>query len=331
MKKITIKAAALMLTLALASSLAACSNSGDGATTAAPAKQASTETGSAEETAAAPQELPAETKATETQVTETKASAVEIDYRDIDVQALISSGANIVHTDIYGIYNLEGDAVDSAIKADVYYDLDKDTVVRIDFEEALIPYSLGGAEGWGLLDEETAAALGEATVTLESGVYPMYFELAGITWTGAESDGGVTYTAQINGESQDFINYITTKEGGAWYHDHISEGASLLDADGQTVSTVQIGTKASIGHGVDFWMSPITFPGNIELIKNYIYDYGVSYDYAPAGNDIVKNDDGQWVVADVVTGATLAGAPNYFNLVKAACEQIAAGDYNAAE
>ena len=103
-------------------------------------------------------------------------------------------------------------------------------------------------------------------------------------------------------------------------------GVWLLNAAGETVATVEIGTKASIEHGVGFWPSELKFPGNIELIKNYVYDNGVTYDYAPNA-DMVQNEQGQWVVADVVTGATLAGVPNYLNLVKEAVEAIEAGTY----
>ena len=164
-----------------------------------------------------------------------------------------------------------------------------------------------------------------------SGGYPASFSLSGLTWTGAEADGSIRYTAQVNGQEQEFITYVATQEGGKWYHDNREQGAQLLNAAGESVATVEIGTKESIGHGVGFWPSPITFPGNIELIKNYVYDNGVNYDYAPDGGDIVKNEDGVWTVADTVTGATLAGTPNYFNMIKAACEQIAAGNYTTVE
>ena len=98
-----------------------------------------------------------------------------------------------------------------------------------------------------------------------------------------------------------------------------------MDNEGKPSAEIQIGTKASIEHGVGFWPSPITFPGNIELIKNYVYDHGVNYGTYPETSDIAKNDAGEWAVADVTTGATLAGAPNYFNLIKQAYELIESG------
>ncbi len=223
-------------------------------------------------------------------------------------------GGRTVQATVYGVYNMEGDAVDSAIRAVVTYDLDKDKVVNIDFDEALLPRAQGGAEGWAVVDGKAASA----------------FVVGGVTWTGEEKDGSTVYTANIGGEEKEFISYVGTQDGGAWYYANKDQGAQLLDADGKVAATVSIETKESIEHGVHFWASPITFPGNIERIKNFIYENGVNYDYAPNSN-IAKNEDGQWVVNDAVTGATLNGAPNYLNLVKQACDKIAAGEYTVVE
>ena len=240
-----------------------------------------------------------------------KPATVEIDYRDPDVKAIAARGAKIAQTTVYGVYSLEGDAVDSAIRTVVTYDRNRDKVLNIDFDEALLPCAQGGAEGWAVVDGKSAPA----------------FIVGDVIWTGAEKEGATTYSAKVDGKTVDFVDYVATQAGGEWYYAHLAEGAKLLDKSGKEVGTVSIGTKASIEHGVHFWVSPITFPGNIELIKNFIYDNGVHYDYAPQGDDMVKNADGVWEVCDTVTGATLAGTPNYFNLVKQACEKIAAGNY----
>ena len=215
---------------------------------------------------------------------------------------------------VYGVYSMEGDAVDSAIRAIVTYDLEQNKVVDIDFDEALLPCAQGGAEGWAAVDGKAAPA----------------FIVGGVTWTGAEKDGTTVYTAAIDGEEREFISYVGTQAGGEWYYANKDQGAQLLDEAGKVVSTVSIETKASIEHGVHFWVSPITFPGNIERIKEFIYENGVNYDYAP-NDSIAKNADGVWTVCDTVTGATLAGTPNYLNLVKLACEQIGLGNYTAVQ
>ena len=239
---------------------------------------------------------------------------IEVDWNNADPSTakLVNvpgfEAGSLATATVYGVYSMEGDDVDSAIRTVVTYDLDQDKVVNIDFDEALLPCAKGGAEGWAVVDGKPAAG----------------FVLGGVTWTGAEKEGFTAYTAEIDGEEKEFISYVSTQAGGAWYYANKDQGAQLLDGTGNVVSTVSIETKASIEHGVHFWLSPITFPGNIELIKEFIYENGVNYSYAPDGSDIVKNADGVWTVCDTVTGATLAGAPNYFNLVKQACEQIKA-------
>ena len=241
---------------------------------------------------------------------------VEWDQNDPNTARLVNvpgfKAANLARATVYGVYSMEGDAVDSAIRAVVTYDLDRNKVVDIDFDEALLPCAQGGAEGWAVLDGKSAPG----------------FMVGGVTWTGAEKDGATVYTAAIDGEEREFISYVGTQAGGAWYYANKDQGAQLLDGTGAVASTVSIETKESIEHGVHFWVSPITFPGNIELIKEFVYANGVNYDYAP-NDSIVKNADGVWTVCDTVTGATLAGTPNYLNLVKLACEQIEAGNYEA--
>ena len=249
-----------------------------------------------------------------------------VDYRNIDVQQLAKEGMKLTSATVYGVYNQEGDSVDSSIQTTVYVNDESKEVVFIDFVEALLPVSAGGADGWAILDDEKAEALGdEAVITAGEKRYPAAFELNGLTWTAAASADSVVYTTEIEGEDIEFMSYIATQEGGAWYHESLAKPAQLLDKEGKPAAEIQIGTKASIEHGVGFWPSPITFPGNIELIKNYVYDHGVNFGTYPETSDIAKNDAGEWAVADVTTGATLAGAPNYFNLIKQAYELIESG------
>lgn len=254
-----------------------------------------------------------------------------IDWRTTDVNALVAGGANIALAKTYAIYRMEGDSIDSAIECSVYYDLDADKIVDIEYVEVLLPVAAGGAEGWAVLDDEMAAKLGDAVIDMDGTKVPASFELGGIVWTGTLTDGTVDYTADIDGTETEFKAYVDTPEGGAWYHGCYTDGADLLGADGSVAAHVEIGTKESIRHGVDFWASPRTFPGNIQLIKNYLYDYGTDFAYAPDGSDIKQDEDGVWEVCDTVTGATLAGTPNYLNLAKEAVEAIADGNYELVE
>lgn len=255
---------------------------------------------------------------------ETEETVVET--RDIDIDQLVKDGMKLSYASVYGVYNQEGESPDSSIKVTVYVNDDTDEVEYIDIEEALIPYSTGGAEGWAILDEATVKELGDDVLTVGENSYPVEFEYNGVFWNGSVKDDAVVYTADIDGTETQFMDYIATQEGGKWYHDGLNETAKILDKDENAVAEVEIGTKASINHGVDFWASSITFPGNLELIKNYIYDNGVTYEEYPSSKDIAQNEDGQWVVDDVVTGATLAGTPNYLNLIKDAYDAVEAGN-----
>ena len=176
----------------------------------------------------------------------------------------------------YGVYSLGNEQPDSLIR--VTLDCDGETVTGVQIDEKLIPYSASGAEGWAELDAETAAKLG----------------------------------GEVNGESVELMDYICTDEGGVWYYE--SNPATLLNAQGEAAAEIEIGTKASIEHGVAFWPSDIKFPGNIERIENYLTENGVNY----TEDQIVKGEDGVWNVADVVTGATLAGTKNYLLIAQRA-------------
>lgn len=254
---------------------------------------------------------------------------MQITRKGQDVRALVEGGANIVSRSEYNVYTLENDGVDNSNKTTVYYDLDTDQIVDIECEEVLMP-STGGMGDWAQPDEEAAEKLGDDVVQAGDYTYAKYFELGGSTWEGVADGDLVDYAGEVDGAEVDLVEFVATDEGGAWYHTVYADGAKLLGADGAEVADVQIQTKASANHGVDFWPSTRKFPGNVELIKDYLYENGTEgYDYFTYGepsDTIDQNDDGEWVVCDVVTGATLSSTPVYLNLAKRAVEAIKAGD-----
>lgn len=231
--------------------------------------------------------------------------------------AVSVSGAALAEQGVaYGVYHQAGEHPDSLIR--VTMDCDGTLVTGAQIDEKLIPYSVGGAEGWAELDDETAAKLGDAVIETEGKKYPASFELGGLVFTGTAEESGIVYIGDVDGKKVELMDYICTDEGGAWYYD--SAVAKLLDAQGNEAAEIEIGTKASIQHGVAFWPSEITFPGNIERIENYLTENGVNY----TEDQIVKGEDGVWEVADVTTGATLAGTKNYLLIAQQAYEKAQA-------
>ena len=90
--------------------------------------------------------------------------------------------------------------------------------------------------------------------------------------------------------------------------------------------TYQITAKETNGHGTDFWPSPITFPGNMQAIKDFVLENGFDYDYYADGG-MTQNDEGYWQTPDAVSGATLAETPTYLDMLKTLYERIQNGDY----
>ena len=213
----------------------------------------------------------------------------------------------------YGVYSAEGEHPDSLIR--VTLTVEDGVITAAKMDDKLIPVAIGGAAGWAELDEETAAALGDAVISANGKTYPACISMGGVVWQAVEDEAaGAAYTAEIDGEQVELMAYACTDEGGAWYYEQ--QTAQFLSADGEVVAEVELGTKESIGHGVGFWPSEITFPGNIANIEAFIVANGAEYDEGA----IAMGEDGAWAVADVTTGATLAGTPNYLRIAKAAYE-----------
>ena len=213
----------------------------------------------------------------------------------------------------YGVYSGEGEHPDSLIR--VTLTVEDGVITAAKMDDKLIPVAIGGAAGWAELDEATAAELGEAVISANGKTYPACISMGGIVWQAAQDEtAGVAYLAEIDGEQVELMAYACTDEGGAWYYEQ--QTAQLLSADGEVVAEVELGTKESIGHGVGFWPSELTFPGNIANIEAFVVANGTAYDESA----IAMGEDGAWAVADVTTSATLAGTPNYLRIAKAAYE-----------
>ena len=87
--------------------------------------------------------------------------------------------------------------------------------------------------------------------------------------------------------------------------------------------------KEGDGHGVDFWSSPITFPGNMQLLKEFAEQTNFSYDYYADGG-LTQNADGYWQTADAVSGATIAEGCTYLDMLKTLYDRIQNGEYEPA-
>lgn len=254
--------------------------------------------------------------------------------------------ATIVSATMYSMYTKKPDSFqDAIIKATLYWDQTNEEVFAIRFLQAFLPWDDNGVSmGWACVsaDEDLLAALADADalVTVQEGAeYPMYLQIGGVVWTGEVSSHpaaavAVDYSAEMDGETVTLNEYGATQEGGAWYHEAVLDDVYVLtspdvaeDADADNVAAVKtVPYKETSGHGVYFWLSDITFPGNMEAIKQFVIDNGFDYDYYADGG-ITKGEDGFWQTADAVSGATLDETPTYLDVLKTLYNDIMDGNY----
>ena len=268
----------------------------------------------------------------------------------------IPAGSNIVMASTYGLYTKSTDSdQDAVIKATLYWDEDTDTCYAIRFKEALTPWmDTGSTSGWACVqDADVLAKLGDAVIPFSAPAteyseavetdYAKYIQIGDIVWTGAEgstaaSENAIVYSAVINGTETTLFDYCATEEGGQWYIDATDgkdcylltsdEAAASADAD-NVAATYTMEYKEGDGHGVDFWSSPITFPGNMQLLKEFAVETNFSYDYYADGG-LTQNADGYWQTADAVSDATIAEGCTYLDMLKTLYDRIQNGQYEQA-
>lgn len=267
--------------------------------------------------------------------------AFDVEIREVEEDPLapptFPEDATIVSATMYSVYTKNPNSLqDAVIQATLYWDMTNDELFAIRFLQPMLPWDDNGAAmGWACVtDEALLAALkeGDGLVEFAEGIlYAKYLEIGGILWTGELGSHpaaavAMDYCAEIDGVKTTLNEYVRSQEGGQWYVEASMQPVKILTAAGDVVSEYQITYKENNGHGVHFWMSDITFPGNMDAIKAFVAENGFDYDYYANGG-ITKNEDGYWQTVDAVTGATLDETPTYLDVLKTLYNEIQAGNY----
>ncbi len=270
--------------------------------------------------------------------------AFDVEIREVKEDPLappaFPEDATIVSATLYSVYTKTPNSPqDAVIRATLYWDMTNDEVFAIRFLQPMLPWDDNGAVmGWACVtDEALLAALkeGNGLVEFAEGIfYAKYLEIGGILWTGEVGSHpaaavAMDYCAEIDGQKTTLNEYVRSQEGGKWYVEASMQPVKILTAAGDVASEYQITYKESNGHGVHFWMSSITFPGNMDAIKEFVTENGFDYDFYADGG-ITKNEAGYWQTVDAVTGATLDEAPTYLDVLKTLYNEIQAGNYEVA-
>lgn len=267
--------------------------------------------------------------------------AFDVEIREVKEDPLahpaFPEDATIVSATMYSVYTKNPNSLqDAVIRATLYWDITNDELFAIRFLQPMLPWDDNGAAmGWACVtDEALLAALkeGDGLVEFAEGIlYAKYLEIGGILWTGEVGSHpaaavAMDYCAEIDGVKTTLNEYVRSQEGGKWYVEASMQPVKILTAAGDVASEYQITYKENNGHGVHFWMSDITFPGNMDAIKEFVTENGFDYDFYADGG-ITKNEAGYWQTVDAVTGATLDETPTYLDVLKTLYNEIQAGNY----
>lgn len=267
--------------------------------------------------------------------------AFDVEIREVTEDPLappaFPKDATIVSATMYSVYTKNPNSLqDAVIQATMYWDMTNDELYAIRFLQPMLPWDDNGAAmGWACVtDEALLAALkeGDGLVEFAEGIlYAKYLEIGGILWTGEVGSHpaaavAMDYCAEIDGVKTTLNEYVRSQEGGKWYVEASMQPVKILTAAGDVASEYRITYKENNGHGVHFWMSDITFPGNMDAIKEFVAENGFDYDFYADGG-ITKNEDGYWQTVDAVTGATLDETPTYLDVLKTLYNEIQAGNY----
>ena len=282
-----------------------------------------------------------------------EADAETTEWPTGDEPVEIPSDRKIVSASTYGMYTKSPDSdQDAVIGATLYWDLDNDECYAIRFTEPVTPFmDTGATSGWACVqDADVLAALGDNVVHLSipateygdavEADYAKYIQIGDVVWTGEAgstpgSDVAVVYAADIDGQNVTLFDYCSTEEGGKWYVEATADQPAYLlttpevatSEDAANVAQVcEVKTKENSGHGVDFWSSPITFPGNIQLLKDFAVETNFSYGYYADGG-LSQNEDGYWQTPDAVSGATISEGCTYLDMLKTLYDRIQNGEY----
>ena len=267
--------------------------------------------------------------------------AFDVEIREVEEDPLalpeFPEDATIVSATTYSVYIKNPDSLqDAVIRATMYWDITNDELFAIRFLQPMLPWDDNGASmGWACVTDETLLAAleaGDGLVEFSEGIfYARYLEIGGILWTGEVGSHpaaavAMDYCAVIDGAKTTLNEYVRSQEGGEWYVEASMQPVKILTAAGDVVSEYQITYKENNGHGVHFWLSDITFPGNMEAIKAFVAENGFDYGFHADGG-ITRNEEGYWQTVDAVSGATLDETPTYLDVLKTLYNEIRAGNY----
>jgi len=199
--------------------------------------------------------------------------------------------------------------------------VDKDgEVLSGSIEEYYLPFNVAKLGDVADYAEATDVVFGNSH---GEAAFAKYFSVNGELFTGedsAQEDGAYTgLPVYKNADGDTLLEWVAIEANAKAYVEGTQDGTVFIaDADGNKHATYATPegdewTKTGTGYGSDSFVWADAMEGVIDSIVGTDMDV-----------DFEKNDDGYWVVGDIVTGATLVDYAQYFAVAERAYDNAMA-------
>ena len=200
---------------------------------------------------------------------------------------------------------------------------DNDGAVSVELDEVFLPHTLAivdiNSADW---NEDNTVYYVQRNNQVRVAKHIAY---NGNPYTGVTAGGSVTYVASddqgnpVGGTDLELI-IIRNEASMAAYWDHVGNGRfEIFTEFGGTPRSVTTTSYGSVyKRGSTYWNTGIGWQGNIDAVEAAAAQHGVRFSL----NEISRNRDNRWQLADAVTSATLSDFPDYFGLIQTASARL---------
>ncbi|MFW6291223.1 MAG: hypothetical protein ACOC7V_02770 [Spirochaetota bacterium] len=153
-----------------------------------------------------------------------------------------------------------------------------------------------------------------------------WISYAGTNYTGVTVGSALAYVesdedGNPSGSTILEKSILRNEESIASWWDSIADGAfqvyTEFGGSGSAVTTTSYGSLYK--RGSEYWADRgLTWQGNMEAIEEAAEEYGIAY----ALDEMARNNDNEWELADATTGATASDFKDYFSLVQLAVARL---------
>ncbi len=200
---------------------------------------------------------------------------------------------------------------------------DSDGALSVELDEAFLPHTLAivdmESDEW---NEDNTVYYVQRNNQVRVAKYVAY---NGTNYTGVTVGSALSYVASDDegnpaGGTDLELQIIRNEARMAEYWQHVGNGRfEVFTEFGGTPTPVTTTSYGSVyKRGSTYWDFGLGWQGNIDAVEEAAVEHGVRFTL----DEMNRNDDDLWELADAVTAATLTDFPDYFALIQTASARL---------